>query len=127
MNSQWMVLVMMIFGCFFKWNNTDPDSDNDDLDPDNPDTAISESDTELDRVDDDGDGFSEADGDCNDADSATHPNADDALWEDRNCDDISKPHSLLQTTALWERRLTTTLATLYLVLEMWMAMGSMTS
>ena len=43
---------------------------------------------ELDEVDDDGDGFSEAEGDCDDADASVCPDADEVCegYVDENCD-----------------------------------------
>jgi hypothetical protein len=53
-----------------------------------PETSIDTGD-----VDDDGDGFTENQGDCNDADTAIHPNASDACGDgiDQNCDGADPP------------------------------------
>ena len=46
-------------------------------------------DAALDRVDDDGDGFSEAEGDCNDRDFTIHPDAREVVdGVDNNCDGL---------------------------------------
>lgn len=51
-------------------------------------------------VDEDGDGYSEADGDCNDASSSVNPNAGD-VWDgvDNNCDGIMDNGSALDTAS----------------------------
>jgi hypothetical protein len=59
------------------------------------DTDTSEpDDPELDTVDDDGDGFSEADGDCDDEDPMVHPDGVDGLITDRNCDGLEAQGTL---------------------------------
>jgi len=52
--------------------------------------ADTDGDTDIDTVDDDGDGYSEAEGDCDDGNSAVNPAATDMVGDDndQNCDGV---------------------------------------
>ena len=70
-------------------------NDTDVVDPDSgsPDTSEPD-DPDLDTVDDDGDGYSEADGDCDDENPVVNPDGEDGLIADRNCDGLAAEGTL---------------------------------